>query len=61
MEYHVPQHEICKYSSEHARVISSSLTFDCRVLQQSSGKGSLAIKSQPGMIRDNLARFCTVH
>jgi hypothetical protein len=61
MEYHVPQHEICKYSSEHARVVSSSLTLHCHVLQQSSGQSSLAIKPQHGMIQSNLMRFCTVH
>ena len=61
MEYQVPRHEICKYSSEHARVVSSSLTLHGHVLEQSSGKSSLAVKPQHGMIKCNLMRFCTVH
>jgi hypothetical protein len=49
MEYQVPRHEICKYSSEHARVVSSSLTLHCHVLEQSKGNSSLAIKPQHGI------------
>jgi len=61
MEYHVSVHEICKYSSEHARIVSNSLTPHLHVSPQSSGKYSWDMQRQIrwDCVRYSVFALCT--